>query len=292
MPFFCEVGRLKSMKVRCPAKINLSLDVTKKRSDGYHELEMIMQSIDIFDELEISYISGEGIKISSNEPSVPTGESNTAYKAAKLFFEKINKKQGVLIHIEKNIPQGAGLAGGSADAAGVLKALNELEDKPLSEEELLNIARNVGADVPFCVKGGTMLCCGIGEKMTPISSAKGVYALILKPFISVSTPWAYKALDKEKVWEHPKTERLVSALKEGDYSAFSKFGGNTLEAPVFKEYKEIEELKKAMLAKEAIFSLMTGSGACVYGIFESEKAAKAAFDAVKTKVEKHYIIRL
>lgn len=283
---------MQEIKIKCPAKLNLSLDITGIRPDGYHELEMLMQTVDICDYLTVSVSNGSGIEISSDSSDVPCGESNTAYKAAKLFYEAIKKEKKVKIFIEKNIPQGAGMGGGSADAAGVLKALGEIENHPLSEEELLKIALETGADVPFCFKGGAALCCGIGELMTPVKPIKNVYAVILKPGVSVSTPWAYKAFDREKYPFHPKTKLLIGALEAFDYSAFEKFGGNSLENPVFREHKIIGELKNSLKELGAFYSLMTGSGSAVYGMFKEETSARTALKKLENKAEKSFLIKL
>lgn len=283
---------MQKLKIKCPAKLNLSLDVLKKREDGYHELEMLMQTVDVCDFINISVSDGDGINLSCDNAEVPLNEKNTAYKAAELFYKKLKKTKKVDIEIEKNIPQGAGMAGGSADAAGVLKGLNILEGEPFSKKELLCLALKIGADVPFCVSGGAMLCKGVGEKMTAVEPMKNVYALILKPEVSVSTPWAYKALDDEETWIHPKTEALIKALEEKKYSDFGIYGGNTLEEPVFKAYPLIKELKEGLKERGAVYSLMTGSGAAVYGIFEDKSAAEIAAKEFCKATEKIFLVKL
>ena len=283
---------MKEIKIKCPAKLNLSLDVTKKREDGYHELEMIMQTVDVCDYITVSVCDGEGISLCCDKKDVPLNEKNTAYKAAELFFETVGKTKKVDIIIEKHIPQGAGMAGGSADGAGVLKALNLIENNVLSDEELLNLALKIGADVPFCLVGGTKLCKGIGEIMTDVEPMSGVFAIILKPKVSVSTPKVYAALDEEVLWTHPNTEKLLKALETGSYEDFDTFGGNTLEKPVFREFEIIKELKDELKKQGAIFSLMTGSGAAVYGIFDDEKTAECALEKTKNKAEEYFLIKL
>ncbi len=283
---------MKSIEVKCPAKINLSLDVTGKRADGYHELEMIMQTVDLFDKVKITVSEGESIEILSDSKSVPCDESNTCYKAAKLFYEAVSKERAVKIFIEKNIPQGAGMAGGSTDAAGVLKGLNEIEGTLLSEDELLVIAKKVGADVPFCIKGGCCLCRGIGEILTPLEPMKNVFLVVAKPEFSVSTMWVYKNLVLNSETVHPDTQKLIEALRCGEYECFKKYSGNTLEAVTAKSYDEIEKYKEKMYEYGAFFSMMTGSGPSVFGVFREELDAFRAFDYFKGITKEAYKISL
>lgn len=280
------------IKVSCPAKINLSLDVTGKRSDGYHELKMIMQTVDICDYITVTLTEEREIKIVSDSENVPLGEDNIVYKAAKLFFEELGKPFGAEIEIKKNIPIGAGMAGGSTDAAGTFKALNELFDNPFSMEELEKMGKKIGADVPFCIRGGCCLCEGIGEILTPLPEMKGVYLAVAKPEFSVSTPWVYKNLKLDENSVHPQTDKLIKALETGKYEDFARYSGNTLEAVTAGEHPEIEEFKKVMTDSGAFFSMMTGSGPTVFGLFRDEKKAEKAANAIKEKTNEVFVLKL
>jgi len=278
--------------IKCPAKINLSLDVIGKRSDGYHELRMIMQTVDICDYVTVELRTDSEIKVYSDNKNVPLGEDNIVFKAAKLFFKNLEKTFGAEIKIEKNIPMGAGMAGGSADAAGTLKALNVLTGNPFSCEKLQKIGKNIGADVPFCIRGGCCLCEGIGEILTPLPEMKGVYLAVAKPEFSVSTPWVYKNLKLSEESVHPETDKLVLALEKDEYKAFSEFSGNTLEAVTAEKYSEIEEYKALMKENGAFFSMMTGSGPTVFGLFKNKENAESAAFTLKNKTKEVFVVKM
>lgn len=273
----------------CPAKINLSLDVTGKRSDGYHELRMIMHTVDICDYVTVSLSDGNEIKVICDSKNVPSGEENIVFKAAELFFERLGKQGGAEIEIKKNIPVGAGMAGGSTDAAGTLKALNALYGKPFSEAELEETGKKIGADVPFCIRGGCCLCEGIGEIMTPLPEMRGVYLTVAKPMFSVSTPWVYKNLVLGEKSVHPHTEKLISALNTGEYELFAELSGNTLEAVTAGEHAEIKEYEEIMKENGAFFSMMTGSGPAVFGVFRDKQNAEKAAEILKTKTDEVFV---
>ncbi len=281
-----------SVTVSCPAKINLSLDVIKKRTDGYHELKMIMQTVDISDFVSVKLTADNKISVFSDSKKIPLDENNTAKKAAKVFFEKLNKSGGAEIMIKKNIPVGAGMAGGSADAAGTLKALNILTGRPFSDSKLETFAKEVGADVPFCVRGGAQFCEGIGEILTPLPEMKNVYVTIAKPKFSVSTPWVYNNLVLDEKSVHPDNSELKNALESGEYEKFALFSGNTLEAVTSSNHSEIEEYKKVMLECGAFFSMMTGSGPAVFGIFRGEEEAKKAAKVLKEKTDEVFTVKM
>lgn len=278
--------------ITCPAKINLSLDVIGKRPDGYHELRMIMQTVDICDLITVSLNDNGNITVYSDNKNVPLGEDNIVYKAAKLFFDKLGKTFGAEIEIKKNIPMGAGMAGGSADAAGTLKALNVLTDKPFSDEELEVMGKKIGADVPFCIRGGCCLCEGIGEVLTPLPEMKGVYLAVAKPEFSVSTPWVYKNLKLSEESIHPETDKLISALEAGEYEVFNEFSGNTLESVTAGEYPEIAEYESLMKENGAFFSMMTGSGPTVFGLFKDKKNADSAASVLREKTKEVFVVKM
>lgn len=260
------------MIYKAPAKINLSLDVLKKRSDGYHELKMIMQTISLYDEIDIE--KADEISIDSNKKDIPLNNKNLAWKAAELFFKYTGIDGGCKIYITKNIPDGAGLGGGSSDAATVLIALNEIYSTNLSKTELINIAVKIGADVPFFILKGTCLAEGIGEILTKIENKTNPYVLIYKPEFSISTKWAYENLKLESK-PYYDVNKIAENLKNKDYKFNDIF--NYLEDVSISKFTEISIIKNKMKTLGATGSLMSGSGSSVFGIFDDEIKAKEAF---------------
>lgn len=273
------------------AKINLGLDVIGKLENGYHLLRSVMQQIDLYDTVELSRLSeavviknalpaavtdnGMRITLTSNSDEVPLDQNNLAYKAAKLLMEHDGIGEGVHIHIIKRIPVAAGLAGGSTDAAAVFMGMNELFGLGHSKDELQELGVKLGADVPFCIMGGTALAEGIGEKLTPIKTMPTMYLVIAKPSIGVSTKYVYENLLLEQV-THPDTEKILAAMQHKDLAEMTELLGNVLESVTIEKYPLIRELKDAMLETGAVGSLMSGSGPTVFGIFDTmEKAAEA-----------------
>lgn len=265
------------------AKINLFLDVEGVRDDAYHNIISIMQSIDWADEVRIEITPiGEGIRLTCSDSDIPTDERNTAHKAARLFLERIGNGAGVSIHITKNIPHAAGLAGGSADAAAVLLGLNELFQFPLSTEELLVIGKKIGADVPFCIMGGTVLVTGIGEKLEKLAAFPPCYIVCAKMGEGVPTPQAYAELDRKfdkfRAYQ-PKGQNLScvkTAMERGELSTLRSAVFNIFESVVEPERPSVTSLKRALLSCGATVAMMSGSGPSVFGIFEDLSAAEAA----------------
>ena len=268
------------MIIRAHGKINLSLDIVGKREDGYHLLKMVMQSIDLHDEIEL-YEKAEGVSLSCDKEYVPTDQRNIAYKAAKLLLGEAKEKRGVHIHIKKNIPVAAGLAGGSADAAAVLKGLNAFYGLGYSEEALMNLGLSLGADVPFCLKGGTCLCEGIGEVVTPLPSFKDRVVVLVKPPFGVSTKDAYGAFSLEKIKRHVETEKLMSAMKQEDLQGVHYYVRNLLENVVLQKHPVVKRIKQQVAQSGAEVTLMSGSGPTVYGIYQEEEVARKAVDALR-----------
>ncbi len=253
------------------AKLNLYIDVTGKREDGYHEIETVMQSVDLCDMVRIAVKSGEGIRVACSNPLMPAGEENTAYAAAKLFLEETKEKTGIEINIDKRIPAMAGLGGGSADAAAVLKALNVYFREPLDDEKLNVLAKKVGADVPFCLKGGTALCRGTGTEITALEAVRGCGFLVVKPGFSCSTATAYEAYDKSPVKYKRGLEEFTGALKG------MAFAGKMYN--VFRElYKDerIEDICERLISAGALGASLTGSGSAVFGVFKDDVSAAKA----------------
>lgn len=268
------------MIIRAHGKINLSLDIVGKREDGYHLLKMVMQSIDLHDEIEL-YEKAEGVSLSCDKEYVPTDQRNIAYKAAKLLLGEAKEKRGVHIHIKKNIPVAAGLAGGSTDAAAVLKGLNAFYGLGYSEEALMNLGLSLGADVPFCLKGGTCLCEGIGEVVTPLPSFKDRVVVLVKPPFGVSTKDAYGAFSLEKIKRHVETEKLMSAMKQEDLQGVHYYVRNLLENVVLQKHPVVKRVKQQVAQSGAEVTLMSGSGPTVYGIYQEEEVARKAVDALR-----------
>jgi 4-diphosphocytidyl-2-C-methyl-D-erythritol kinase len=278
------------MLYKAYAKINISLDVVGKREDGYHLLKMIMQTIDLYDLITINR-SKEGINITTNKPFVPTDERNLAYKAAKLFKERFNINEGVDINIRKNIPVAAGMAGGSTDAAAVLNAMKSIFNVASSDQELLELGLKIGADVPFCMVGGTALCEGIGEKITPLASFKDNILVVVKPPFGVSTKEVFQNLDISKVYRHPNTELLVENIENRDLKAVCENMKNVLENVTLRKHAILRDIKNEMLRQGAAGTLMTGSGPTVFGFFEDMLRAQYCYDKFKSKYNEVFITR-
>lgn len=268
------------IKKKAYAKINLGLDVIGTLPNGYHEVRMIMQTVGIYDELTFEEID-MGIEISTNAGELPLNEDNLIYKACKLLMDKYGIDKGVRIHLEKNIPIAAGMAGGSTDAATTLKGVAELFNLDVSEEELKEIGVKIGADVPYCVMGGTALAEGIGEKLTALKPAPKCFLLVEKPDINVSTKYVYEHLDAKSDYEHPDIDGMLAAIEGDDLDGVVCRLKNVLEAVTVEAYPIIDEIKNDMLEAGAMGSLMSGSGPTVFGIFDDENRARLAFEKMK-----------
>lgn len=258
------------------AKINLSIDITGKREDGYHELRMIMQTVDLHDTVTVRKCS-EGISIACKSPFVPCDQRNVAYKAARMFLDEYAITGGVSIKIDKTIPVAAGLAGGSANAAAVLRALRTLYKPDISDDELRAIAKKIGADVPYCIAGGTVLAEGIGEELTSLPKLKATTILLVKPGIGVSTPYVYKNFHMENVKARPDIDKMIGDIKAGDIPAVAKDMINVLETVTIPEHPVIQKIKDGMRERGCLGCVMSGSGPSVVGIFENDSAAESAF---------------
>ncbi len=268
-------------EINAPAKINLFLEITGKQQNGYHTLDMIMQSVSLCDKLSVEVTDGSGrITMSCDDDAVPLGETNTAYKAAFLFLESIGcTDRDVYVDIKKNIPSQAGLAGGSADAAAVLASLNRLFDSPLDTAELCTIGERVGADVPFCICGGTMLASGTGTTLYRLKSMPQCSIVIIKPDVSVSTAEAYKRSDEVKSMDRKSSEAMLMAIKQNDLSALCREVYNRFEEVM--SLSEIDRVKQELLQRGALTACMTGSGSAVFGIFDNRAAAEKCCEELK-----------
>lgn len=282
---------MKKIQLKARAKINLSLDVLGKRPDGYHDVQMIMQQIDLFDLVTLEEVIGSDITIVSQCPFIPQDSNNIAYKAAALIKDRFNIKKGLHITIDKNIPVAAGLAGGSTNAAAVLLGLNELWRLELTLDELMVLGAKLGADVPFCIMGGAAYAEGVGEILTPIDGLKNVWLVVAKPAISISTAEVYKQLDLSKISERPNTELLLSAINSGDINLLSKNMYNLLETVSEIRFPVIKEIKNKMLEYNAIGSMMSGSGPTVFGIFKGYERAKSAYENLSILYKQTYLVQ-
>jgi len=274
-------------------KINLGLDVLRRREDGYHEVRMVMQMVNLYDKIKITKIRGPKIYISTNLPFLPINENNIAYKAAKLLMEEFNIKSGVYIEIAKHIPVAAGMAGGSSDAAAVLHGINRLFRLNLGKPQLMERGVKLGADVPFCVSRRTSLCEGIGEIITPLQPMADCYILIAKPGFSVSTKYVYENLNIDALKSHPDIDGLVDAINHQDIYKIAGDMENVLETVTAVKYPDIEKIKDLMRREGALNAMMSGSGPTVFGIFDQQQAARIAWEELRkeTSVKNVFLTR-
>nr|EJQ87704.1 4-diphosphocytidyl-2-C-methyl-D-erythritol kinase [Bacillus cereus HuA4-10] len=284
------MNRLKLL-VKAPAKINLSLDVLGKRQDGYHEVKMIMTTIDLADRLELMELAEDRIEILSHNRYVPDDQRNLAYQAAKLLKEKFNVKKGVSITIEKTIPVAAGLAGGSSDAAATLRGLNKLWNLGLTIEELAELGAEIGSDVSFCVYGGTAVATGRGEKIEHIKTPPSCWVILAKPHIGVSTADVYGNLKLNRV-THPNVDKMVEVINDGDYKGICDTVGNVLEDVTFVMHPEVARIKAQMKRFGADAVLMSGSGPTVFGLVHHDSRMHRIYNGLKGFCEQVYAVRL
>lgn len=272
---------MKDISVKALAKINLGLDVVRRREDGYHEVRMIMQTVHLFDRLEISKnISGQ-ITMETNLAFLPTNENNLVYRAAKLMTDEFGIKDGIHVNLHKHIPVAAGLAGGSTDAAAVLYGMNRIFGLGLTKEELMERGVKIGADVPYCIMRGTALAEGIGEKLTKLPPMVKCPVLLAKPQINVSTKFVYDNLKLNAETVHPDIDKMVADIKEKDLYKTALDMGNVLETVTIPAYPIIADIKRLMLENGAVNAMMSGSGPTVFGLFDEEETAVAAYEAMK-----------
>lgn len=263
------------------AKLNFGLDVIGKRDDGYHLVRMIMQNIDLYDSLNFKDNTTGEIKLESTAAHIPTDDSNLIVKVAKQLKEEYDLDRGADIFLEKRIPAAAGMAGGSTDGAAAYHALNELWGLGLSEKELCGLGVKLGADIPYCIVGGTALAEGIGEKLTVLQDCPKCALVIAKPAIDVSTGWVYRELDSNEIKDHPDIDGIRKAMEMGDIVRMCDLIGNVLEPVTTSRYGVINEIEEVLEENGAIKAFMTGSGPTVFGIFEDMEKAKGGFEAVK-----------
>ncbi|WP_352399977.1 4-(cytidine 5'-diphospho)-2-C-methyl-D-erythritol kinase [Anaerotignum sp.] len=275
---------MRDLRLKARAKINLTLDVTGKREDGYHLIKTIMQTVSLYDGIYMKRIRKNDIIIKSNLTWLPTDNRNLAYRAAELMKSKFGITEGIFIEIDKRIPVAAGLAGGSADCAAVLVGMNRLFELGLSVKELESLAFLLGSDIPYCVQRGTVLAEGVGEVLTPVECPCPMcYVVLAKLPVSVSTAMVYRELDWQSVEKHPDTKGMILAMAEGDVTKMGQLLGNVLETVTIPMHPKIAQLKEEMLCHGAQGALMSGSGPTVFGLFKDEENAKEAATTIRKK---------
>lgn len=274
---------IKHLSLKAYGKINLGLDVLRRRDDGYHEVRMIMQTVGIYDRIDLIYKETPGITVETNLYYLPDNENNLVYKAAKLLMDEFHVQKGVHIRLRKYIPVAAGMAGGSSDAAAVLFGVNKMFSLGLTTEQMMDRGVKIGADVPYCVMRGTALSEGIGEILTPLPVPPQCQVLIAKPGISVSTKFVYENLhaNELRLEQHPDIDGMMEAIKQKDLYGIAGRFGNVLENVTIPAYPVIQEIKDLMLEQGAVGALMSGSGPTVFGLFTNPKAAAKAHEEMR-----------
>lgn len=276
---------------KAPAKINMSIDIIEKRPDGYHEISTIMQSISLYDIITLEVNDSGEVSVNTDSEFVPPGSSNIVYKTVELIRNKYNIEDGAEVHIEKNIPVAAGLAGGSTDAAAAIKLFNKALNLRMSKSEMYDIAKRIGSDVSFCIEGGTALGEGLGDKLTLLPAIPDCYILLIKPDISVSTKEIYEGLNLNEIDQRPDTEGMLRAINNNDLIGLSKKLCNVLESVTLKKYPIIKELKQKLIEYGALGSLMSGSGPSVFGIFDDTGKAYRAYDSMKSYSYETFLVK-
>ena len=279
-----------SLQIDAHAKINLSLDVTGRRADGYHLVRMVMQALELHDTLYMEKTDQPGVQLASDRPELASDRSNLIVRAAELMLKKYLPDQGVKIRLEKRIPLAAGLAGGSADAAAALKGINILFDLGIKEKELCRLGVQLGADVPYCITGGTALSEGIGEILTPLPELPHCYIVLGKPAEGMSTAEAYRALDGRRDVQHPDIDGQIRALRKGHLKGVAEKMGNVLEPVTEERHPEVREIRRLLLAAGAEGARMSGSGPTVFGLFTEESRAKEACSVLKKEPSREVIL--
>lgn len=282
-----------TIQMKAFGKVNLGLDVLRRREDGYHEVRMIMQTIQLFDRISIEKKPQEGIWLETDLPFLPVNENNIAYKAARMLMEEFHISGGLHIKIEKHIPVAAGMAGGSTNGAAVLYGINRICGLGLTKHQLMERGVRLGADVPYCIMRGTVLSEGIGEILTPVAALPDCYILVAKPPVSVSTKHVYEHLRLDLIKRHPDIDGMVKALESGSLSGVASCMGNVLETVTIPEHPEIQQIKKIMISEGAINAMMSGSGPTVFGIFDDKAQGAKARDILRkgTLAKQVYLVK-
>lgn len=278
-----------TITMKAYAKINLGLDVIRRREDGYHELDMVMQTVGMYDVLTFTKSAAPGIRLQSESRMVPTDERNLVYKAAAWLFSEFSLAGGLEIELKKRIPVAAGMAGGSSDCAAAIKAVNRLYDLNLTELQMREIGVRFGADVPYCIMGGTVRAEGIGERLTPLPDTPWCHVLLVKPPIRVSTKLVYENLHANSLTRHPDMDGIAAAIEDRDLKGMAEKLENVLETVTVSEFPVIQEIKEQLEQLGAVRALMSGSGPTVYGIFTDGRKAKRACEILRLKMQRNLV---
>lgn len=282
---------MNSIKLKSRAKINLSIDVLGKRQDGYHLVEMIMQTIDLYDLIEISEREDNQIIIKSTSNEIPLDCNNLVYKAADLIRNTFDINKGVEIYIKKNIPVAAGMAGGSSNAAAILVGLNKIWNLNLSDQKLEEIGLKLGADVPFCINGGAVLASGIGEELTPIKGlSKDVCILVCKPDLFVSTKEIYECIDSKHIEKRPNNQFLIDCLKNENTRQLAENMFNVLEEVTVDKHPVIQQIEDIMTRNKALGAMMSGSGPTVFGLYENREEALKCKSILEKQFKQTFVV--
>lgn len=277
---------------KAPAKINLMLDVLYKRNDGYHEVEMIMTMVDLADRLTLHELDRDSIIITSQAGYIPLDEKNLAFQAAKLIKDRYHVDKGVHIHLDKNIPVAAGLAGGSSDAAAALRGCNRLWNLQLTDEQLCELGAELGSDVPFCIAGGTALATGRGEKLQKIKNPPQCWVIVVKPTINVSTADIYGRLRANEISVHPSKDAMLAAIEENSFAKVCSHLGNVLEDVTIPLYPEVQQIKDLMKRLGADGVLMSGSGPTVFGLVNKESKVSRIYNGLRGFCKDVHVVRM
>lgn len=269
------------LTLKAMAKINLGLDVVRRRPDGYHEVRMIMQTVGLYDRLTFEKTEEDALRLESSMKRLPTDGNNLIIRAASLLKEEFGIREGLSIRLDKRIPVAAGMAGGSTDAAAALTAVNRMFDLGLTEEQLRERAVKIGADVPYCLQGGTALSEGIGEILTALPPAPACHVVVAKPPVHVSTKWVYQNLHLEQVTEHPDIDGMTESIRQGDYAGVVRRLSNVLESVTVPRYPVIAQIRDFLRENGADGALMSGSGPTVFALFDDRERAKQALEALR-----------
>ena len=274
---------MEKIELKAYGKINLGLDVIRKRPDGYHDLDMIMQMVDVYDDIVITKNKTGKIEVKTDTAVLSNGKDNLAYMAAKMLMDEFKIKDGVNIYINKRIPIAGGMAGGSSDCATTLMGINQLFELGLSKEDLMERGVKLGADVPYCVLGGTAIARGIGEVLTPLPAPPDCHVIIAKPPVSVSTAYVYGHIKPLEITKRPDIEAMAQSIKDGDLNKMASLIYNVMEDVTVGEYPIISEIKQVMLDGGALNSIMSGSGPTVFGLFDNKEKAQQCVKALEEK---------
>ncbi len=263
----------KPLKLKAYAKVNLGLDVIRRREDGYHDVRMIMQTINLYDMITMRKNTTGDIRLTTNLPYLPTNENNLVYKAIDRIRTEYNIEEGITVDINKHIPVAAGMAGGSSDAAAAFVGMNQLFELGITQQQLMDYAVDYGADIPYCIMRGTAVSEGIGEILTPLPPMPDCWIVVVKPTFSMSTKYVYQNLVLDENTAHPDIDGMIDAIKNQDLSGIVVRMGNVLEQVTTTKYTDIPKIKQILINAGALGALMSGSGPTVFGIFDNKESA-------------------